>query len=107
WGAARAAYGSGVASQVRLELRAGRRAVGLPEAVEELPALEVVLLGADGLQGEAGQHGADLGAPPVPQPPGDAGEEPGAVRVADARGVDALDLRGDRHVDGVGAAAEH
>ncbi len=61
----------------------------------------LVLLGADRLEHVGREHRADLGAPLVAEPAGQADEEAGPERVADAGGVDPLDVAGDRHVDRV------
>src|SRR5690606_1641966 len=80
----RGVRGAGGSGQVLLHL--GRRlvAVGLREAVHEVGAAQLVLLGADGLDDQGGEHAADLGGALQGDVPGQAGQEARAEGVADA-----------------------
>src|SRR5439155_22198927 len=96
---------AGSGRQVGADLLGGAGAVRLGQSLDEVGGLDLVLLGADGLQHLGGQHRADLGGAFEGQVPGQGGEEAGAEAVADAGRVVRLDLVGDRYVDRVEPAA--
>ena len=85
--------------QVRLEVGDGLVAVGRAAAREEGLAGDLVLLGADLLHDVDGEQAAELGGALVAEAPAQRGEEAGAERVADAGGLDLLDLGDGRDDD--------